>query len=229
MTTDEFIAKYNGKGIDYDGYYGYQCMDLYQQYTKEVVGAPRVAAPAAANVWLSYPQDHYQRIANSPTNFPQKGDVVIWKKAANLPFGHIAVCISANASSFVSFDQNWPTGSLSHQQPHNYTNVQGWLRPKSVVGTPTPPAPQPPAPAPLITNQTLIDWGPLFGVMEVQATRGLLNDQRRDITTLKETLKSRDATLKEMLAHMAEHTEPSLSAIPTPELLAELGRRLLGR
>ena len=30
MTYQEFKSKYDGKYVDYDGYYGYQCWDLAQ-------------------------------------------------------------------------------------------------------------------------------------------------------------------------------------------------------
>jgi hypothetical protein len=143
MTFDEFLNKYNGKGIDFDKYYGFQCMDLYQQYNQEVVGGNYVPQPAAADVWNSYPKDHYEKIANGPYNFPEKGDIVIWKKASSLPYGHIAVAVSANQDTFTSFDQNWPTGSICHHQLHNYTNVAGWLRPKKPVVAPPPPPPAP--------------------------------------------------------------------------------------
>lgn len=139
MTVSEFFTKYNGRGIDFDGYYGFQCMDLWQQYNKEVVGGPRIAAPYAKDVWAKnlYPKDFYTKIANTPNGVPQKGDVIIWSGAANGGFGHIAVYYDGNVWNFRSFDQNWPTGSWCHFQPHNYNYVYGWLRPKKA----TPPAP----------------------------------------------------------------------------------------
>lgn len=129
MTADAFFTKYNGKGIDFDGYYGYQCMDLYQQYNKEVVGAPYIPVPAAADVWTKFPTTHYTKIANTPTGVPQKGDVIIWNKNAGGGFGHIAVFKDGDMMQFTSFDQNW-NGSKAHFQKHNYTYVTGWLRPK---------------------------------------------------------------------------------------------------
>src|SRR3990167_5788394 len=41
MTLQEFIAKYDGKGIDWDNAYGFQCMDLYRQYTRQCPQAGR--------------------------------------------------------------------------------------------------------------------------------------------------------------------------------------------
>lgn len=128
MTVDEFFSKYNGKGIDFDGAYGFQCMDVYQQYNREVVKGPHIPANAY-QVWNRYPTDLYQRILNTPENYPQKGDVVIWNQNTGGGFGHIAICSDARLNDFNSMDQNWPAGSICHYQSHNYNHVIGWLRP----------------------------------------------------------------------------------------------------
>ena len=130
ITIDEFFNKYNGKGIDFDNFYGFQCVDLAQQYNQEAINAPRLTGNAA-DIWDSYPKNFYTRISNTPTGVPQKGDIVIWNKALN-GVGHIAVFKEGNVNTFVSFDQNWPTGSKCHFQNHNYNFVLGWLRPKLV-------------------------------------------------------------------------------------------------
>lgn len=134
MTTQEFFNKWNGKGIDFDGYYGFQCMDVYQQYVKEVLGGKHVPAPAAADVWAQdkFDSSIFDKVPNTPDGVPQEGDVVIWNKKAGGGYGHIAVFYAGNVNNFTSFEQNWPTGSLSHFQVHDYTNVSGWLRPKKL-------------------------------------------------------------------------------------------------
>ena len=132
MTTDEFFNTYNGKALDFDGYYGYQCMDLYQQYNKEIVGAPHVPADPAHKIWTEdkYPKNFYEKIANTLEGVPQKGDVVIWSKDANGGFGHVGIFANGNVNEFTSFDQNWPMGTICHFQKHNYNHVLGWLRPR---------------------------------------------------------------------------------------------------
>jgi len=148
ITPDTFFAEWDGKGIDFDGYYGFQCVDLFHQYDKECVGG-RVIAGNAVDLFNNYDHDHYYQILNSPTNCPIKGDVVIWGQGLG-PYGHIAVAKDGDANSFTSFDQNFPLGSLCHFQPHNYKNVLGWLRPgKEPVAQPEPiPAPVPPVVVP---------------------------------------------------------------------------------
>ena len=82
MTLDQFITKYHSKQIDYDGFFGFQCMDLYRQYVKEVLGFPQsVPVPGAADVWLNFRDDYFDRIVNTPEAMPQRGDVIIWSRA----------------------------------------------------------------------------------------------------------------------------------------------------
>lgn len=129
MNVKEFFTKYTNQFIDYDNHYGAQCMDLYRQYCKEVLGLQQSPAVAgAADVWNTHLQDKFIAIANTPTGIPQLGDIIIWNKKLN-GYGHIAVCQSANVLNFTSFDQNFPTNSPCHLQKHNYKYVIGWLRP----------------------------------------------------------------------------------------------------
>lgn len=138
MTAGDFMTKWNGKPVDWDNYYGYQCMDLYHQYNYEVVGGADIAAGYAKDVWLKdlYPKDKYTKIANTPTGVPIKGDIIIWSGYVNGGPGHIAVFYSGDTMSFTSFDQNW-NGAYCHFQPHNYNYVLGWLRPNVSVNTQT--------------------------------------------------------------------------------------------
>ena len=129
MTAREFFAKYIGKYIDYDKALGYQCMDLYHKYVEEVLpGFPHPGQPYAAKLWDNYDPKYYDRINNGPLDVPQEGDILIWTNGN----GHVAIYISGNVMNFISFDQNFPTGSPCHNQSHNYFGgLRGWLRPKN--------------------------------------------------------------------------------------------------
>jgi len=132
MSFNDFITKYDGKPIDYDGFYGYQCRDLVMQYISEFLGFPQPPAGNAINLYTSFNQPNsYDLIANTPTGIPTKGDIMVWGTGVGSN-GHTGIYISGNMYSFVSFDQNWPVGSYCHQQNHNYNYVLGWLHPKVV-------------------------------------------------------------------------------------------------
>lgn len=126
MTFDQFIKAYNNRFLDFDGYYGGQCMDLAQFYNRDVIGAPRMYGNAI-NQWSGYNSKIYKRFPNTAGAVPMKGDIMIWGKGVGR-FGHIAVFYSGNGKTFVSFDQNFPIGSRCHLQAHDYSGVLGWLR-----------------------------------------------------------------------------------------------------
>lgn len=134
ITYDQFEAKYNGVGIDFDGAYGNQCMDLMHQYCVEVLGITDgsvLAAPTAKDVYLNFNNikghDLFDKIDNTPTGIPNKGDIMFWGTGLG-PYGHVAIYIDGDVNGFNSFDQNFPTGSKCHKQRHNYNGVLGWLR-----------------------------------------------------------------------------------------------------
>ena len=130
-TFDDFITKWTGKPIDYDGIYPNQCMDLMHFYKQEVLGLTDknlLSAPTASQAYTNFTATNYfQKIDNSPLNMPQKGDILFFGTKIG-PFGHVCIVYSANVLNFKSFDANWPTGSLPHIQDHNYNGVLGWLR-----------------------------------------------------------------------------------------------------
>lgn len=131
MTLDEFILKYTGQLVDWDHFYGGQCMDLYRQYCNDVLNFPQSpSVPGAKDVWNNYLTDCFERILNIPSAIPEQGDVVIW---GNGEYGHIAIFVDGDVNKFNSFDQNFPVGSKCHLQTHTYTGVLGWLRPLKVV------------------------------------------------------------------------------------------------
>ena len=132
MTFNEWLEKWNGHYIDFDGIYGNQCMDLMHQYCVEVLGITDgsvLAAPGAKDVYNNFENikghELFEKIPNTPTGVPQEGDILFWGTGT---WGHVAIFIEGDASRFRSFDQNYPTGSFCHAQEHSYSGILGWLR-----------------------------------------------------------------------------------------------------
>lgn len=131
MSLNDFIAKWNGRYIDFDGAYGAQCMDLMHQWCVEGFGISNgavLAAPSAKLVYMNFAtitgRELFDRIPNTDTNVPEEGDILLW---GNGTYGHVAIFIEGDVNGFKSFDQNFPTGSPCHIQNHTYTNLLGWL------------------------------------------------------------------------------------------------------
>jgi hypothetical protein len=130
LTLDEFIEKYLGQPVDFDGVWGGQCVDLYRFYLRDVLGFPQsVPVGGAAEIWDTASAEYFDCILNDPQAVPQKGDIVIWDRNAGGGFGHVAIFLEGDVNSFISLDENWPTLSKVTKTKHNYKNVIGWLRP----------------------------------------------------------------------------------------------------
>jgi hypothetical protein len=132
MTFQQFLEKYSGHYIDFDGAWGNQCFDLFHQYVVEVLKLSDgriMAAPAAKDLYNNfsnlYGHDYFEKIENTPTDVPKEGDIVIFGSGQ---YGHVCIFIEGNVSRFSSFDQNYPTGSPCHVQQHTYGYCLGWLR-----------------------------------------------------------------------------------------------------
>jgi len=131
MTFKEFIEKYTGKEVDFDGYYGTQCMDLMHQYVYDVLeekDKTLLAAPSAYEVFKNFRWENlFEKINNTPSGLPEEGDIMFWNTGVG-KWGHVAMFVDGDLDSFNSFDANWPTGSLPKMINHTYKSVAGWLR-----------------------------------------------------------------------------------------------------
>lgn len=157
MNLQDFISKWNGKIVDFDGVYPDQCMDLMHQYALDVLGITDksvLAAPAAYEVFTNFKWDNlFTKITNTPTGIPQSGDILFFGTTIG-QYGHVCVFVDGNATNFTSFDANWPLGSLPHLQPHNYNGVLGWLRFKTTP-IPSPTLPSTPMPPPIPSDEIM--------------------------------------------------------------------------
>lgn len=108
LTVDEFVKKYDGKSIDYDKMYGAQCVDLFNFYNKEVVGAGPIGTPKTGGARDLYEVEsknaveNYKRLsADSPL---QPGDVQVYaaphgrysRDGAVYYYGHVNIYIGDN-------------------------------------------------------------------------------------------------------------------------------------
>jgi hypothetical protein len=130
MTLQEFINKYIGKKLDFDGSYGNQCVDLYRFYVKEVWQKPQTPGVIGAYQILDRLPAGYDKFRVGQ-GIPQPGDVITWNQNLVLN-GHVAVVVIANSQTFDAFQQNAPTtGAAANIGRYTYRNVIGWFRPHS--------------------------------------------------------------------------------------------------
>ena len=134
MNYSEFIIAYSGKSFDYDGVSGVQCVDLIKMYLDKVFGIKAGAWGNAKDYYENFNnlplKNSFDRIANTASFVPQKGDIVVWGAGLGNTYGHIAIATGeGNTSNFYSYDLNWGSKTV-HKVNHNYKGFLGVLRAK---------------------------------------------------------------------------------------------------
>lgn len=127
MNLDEFVSKYIGKKVDFDGAFGAQCVDLFRKYNEEVGGNPHTGAvEGAKEIWTNYnkldEKKYFKKVRS-----PKPGDVVVWDGTPTNKYGHVAIFISKCDNKIIVFEQNGITQKGAELQIRD-TNYLGILR-----------------------------------------------------------------------------------------------------
>ena len=139
MTFDKWVNDNLGRGIDYDGAYGVQCVDLAKHYIRNVLGIAPQSIGNAIEYYnkrrtSSYLTKNFDWIDNTPSFIPKKGDLCVFtSKSGN---GHISVATGEGTTAyFYSYDQNFPKAKHEPMTKikHTYNSFLGVLRPKNRV------------------------------------------------------------------------------------------------
>ena len=131
MKLDEFIKNYEGKQVDLDGAFGSQCVDLFRQYSKEVLDIPEHtgAVEGAKDLYLNFGKMPLMQKYFLRVRFPKVGDVAIFNKTPTNKYGHVAIVIYATKKTLVVFEQNgFNQKKGAYINIRNYENVLGFLR-----------------------------------------------------------------------------------------------------
>lgn len=134
MTLDEFVKKYNGKKIDYDGRYGAQCVDVFRQYCKDVLKIPHTGGVVgAAELYTKYEampkeQQYFKCIPYTAGMQPEAGDVVIFGATKTNPYGHVALVLDSSSEEIAVFEQDGFKQDGAHVGSWDYARVLGFLR-----------------------------------------------------------------------------------------------------
>lgn len=106
MTLTQFINKYLGTKVDFDGRHGYQCVDLYRQYLKDVLNIPQTPAVEGA-------KDIFDNCGSlnvtddSALADYSKGDILIWNSSKTNKYGHVAILVNIyNTKYFIVLEQD---------------------------------------------------------------------------------------------------------------------------
>ncbi len=127
-----------GTGTDWDGMYGFQCMDLAVAYMNYVTDGKVTMWGNAKDAIQNNFGDTATIYKNTTSFEPQYGDIAVWTTGNFSTYGHIAIVVDGNPNKdlqvFKSLDQNWYGGGLAKTElaqiiTHNYDGVTHFIRP----------------------------------------------------------------------------------------------------
>ncbi len=138
MRLLEFVKRYNGQKVDFDGRYGSQCVDLFRQYCEDVLTIPHTGGVVGAkDLYKNYEQmpkeKHYFKRLEVKDEQPKEGDVIVFDATRGNKYGHVAIVISANFNEILIFEQDGFKQDGTKFRVADYSNVLGFLRKRENV------------------------------------------------------------------------------------------------
>lgn len=146
ISISDFVAKYENKSVDFDKKYGAQCVDLFNFYNSEVVGAPWIGTPATGGARDLYEvaspvrSEHYKILA--PDEVVQAGDVEVAgapngryiENGVTKYFGHVRIAIGDGKY----IEQNGKISQTTAITTAKLSGKLGILRPLKFIGQNSP-------------------------------------------------------------------------------------------
>lgn len=141
ITLEQFVNKYDGRSVDFDKKYGAQCVDLFNYYNAEVVGAPWIGTPATNGARDLYEVDSPARRAYYDVLPPEKslkaGDVLVYGEphgrhiaGGKLAFlGHVNIYIGGKQV----IEQNGKVSQVTVIRDVYKSGLLGILRPRTFI------------------------------------------------------------------------------------------------
>lgn len=106
MTLTQFIKKYLGSKVDFDGNFGSQCVDLYRQYCADVLCVPQSPAVDGAKDIINNPGTLKVTRDSALADY-SRGDVLIWGATSSNKYGHVAILVEIyNTKYFIVLEQD---------------------------------------------------------------------------------------------------------------------------
>lgn len=115
-----------------------QCFD-WAIYWCEYLGFPKTIFSGlygAHEIYDKWSNPQFEKIPNSATFVPQKGDICVWSGSLNGGIGHVSVATGkGDTTYFESSDQNWVVGNPVTLVKHSYNYFLGVQRLKVTQST----------------------------------------------------------------------------------------------
>ena len=137
LTLDQFCTRYQGTKVDFDGFAGAQCVDLFRQYCNDVWGIPHTGAlgkdGGAKDLYLNYDLMPLEVRYLIKMPYPvSTGDVVVFGPNRNNKYGHVGIYIATVGDKVLVFEQDGFKQDGAKYNWRDVADVLGALRKRYV-------------------------------------------------------------------------------------------------
>lgn len=110
MKLATFIQTYVKTSVDYDGAFGAQCVDLFRQYSRDVLEIPEHtgAVKGAREIYLNFdklPKEKKYFQLTDKYYRPAPGNIAVWNSTSKNIYGHVAIVIADLGDSLIVMEQ----------------------------------------------------------------------------------------------------------------------------
>lgn len=131
-SIDAFANYWEGKSIDWDGQFGYQCTDLMREWIDNIKGKQLPGlSDGAKNGFKRADPKYWTKIKYIGKNKPKGGDILFYDATPTNKFGHTGVALRKDQTWPVHrvIDQNFGSKKvLKHEHNARQLNLIGWIR-----------------------------------------------------------------------------------------------------
>lgn len=129
-----YMKTLKGKGLDFDGAFGWQCFDLSNMQWNYLTGG-KLYGYYAKDIPF---ENNFNGLAtvykNTPSFLPEEGDIFVMDEKYGEGAGHTGMVWSANLNTFVGLEQNWYGGGrykteVAQLVTHTYDMNMYFIRP----------------------------------------------------------------------------------------------------
>lgn len=107
ISLTQFIKKYLGTKVDFDGKFGPQCVDLARQYYSEVLDVPQFPPVEGGAKDIIKNPGKLKVIKEDALADYSSGNVLIWGASRTNQYGHVAILVSIyNTKYFIVLEQD---------------------------------------------------------------------------------------------------------------------------
>lgn len=138
MTFDEYKQAREGKRIDYDKAFAYQCVDLARHFAEQVHGHKINTFSWSAirwwETWSPFKWKPYARVEYVKGRMPNRWDIVFFSATKDNKYWHVAIAWNCEKETIRVMEQNAVTGNWSWLWP-DAINIRNYPYKFAKVGT----------------------------------------------------------------------------------------------